>query len=118
MKPPGWEANPEVNYIKSWCVVTREEDEVEVEEEKTEKPKQSKAKKADKKAVKQINPITRYFRETRGELRKVTWPTRQESWRLTAIVLAVSTLMAAFLWVWDLLFSQSIHMLIRTLIGA
>ncbi|MBK8987711.1 MAG: preprotein translocase subunit SecE [Chloroflexi bacterium] len=88
------------------------------EEEKTDKPKQSKAKKSEKKGVQQVNPIARYFRETRGELRKVTWPTREESWRLTAIVLAVSTLMAVFLWVWDLVFSQSIHMLIRSLIGA
>ncbi len=87
------------------------------EEEKTEKPKQDKAKKVDKKGPKQVNPLTRYFRETRGELRKVTWPTREESWRLTAIVLAVSTLMAAFLWVWDLIFSQSIHMLIRAIVG-
>ena len=90
----------------------------EEEEEKTEKPKQDKAKKADKKSPKQVNPLTRYFRETRGELRKVTWPTREESWRLTAIVLAVSTLMAAFLWVWDLIFSQSIHFLIRAIVGA
>ncbi|MBK6327832.1 MAG: preprotein translocase subunit SecE [Chloroflexi bacterium] len=90
----------------------------EEEEEKTEKPKQDKAKKADKKSPKQVNPLTRYFRETRGELRKVTWPTREESWRLTAIVLAVSTLMAAFLWVWDLIFSQSIHLLIRAIVGA
>ena len=88
------------------------------EGEKTEKPKQDKAKKADKKSPKQVNPLTRYFRETRGELRKVTWPTREESWRLTAIVLAVSTLMAAFLWVWDLIFSQSIHLLIRAIVGA
>ena len=90
----------------------------EEEEEKTEKPKQDKAKKADKKSPKQVNPLTRYFRETRGELRKVTWPTREESWRLRAIVLADSTLMAAFLWVWDLIFSQSIHLLIRAIVGA
>ncbi|MCB8984215.1 MAG: preprotein translocase subunit SecE [Ardenticatenaceae bacterium] len=87
------------------------------EEEKVEKPKQDKAKKVEKKGAKPANPVTRYFRETRGELRKVTWPTREESWRLTAIVLAVSTLMAAFLWFWDLIFSQSIHMLIRTIVG-
>jgi len=88
------------------------------EEEKVEKPKQDKSKKVEKKGAKPVNPVSRYFRETRGELRKVTWPTREESWRLTAIVLAVSTLMAAFLWVWDLVFSQSIHMLIRTIVGA
>ena len=38
------------------------------------------------------NALVRYLRETRGELRKVTWPTRQESQRLTAIVLGVTAL--------------------------
>lgn len=82
------------------------------EEEDDEKPK-TPAKKAEKKPVKTINPITRYFRETRGELKKVTWLTRPEAWRLTAIVLAVSALMATFLWLWDLIFSQSIQWLIQ-----
>jgi preprotein translocase subunit SecE len=67
---------------------------------------------ADKKQSKQANPISRYFRETRGELRKVTWPSRQESWRLTGIVLGVTLAMSAFLWVFDRLFSTSIRALI------
>jgi preprotein translocase subunit SecE len=74
-------------------------------------------KKAEKKGAKPVNPITRYLKETRGELRKVTWPTRQESWRLTAIVVAVSAFMAIFLWVWDFIFSQSIQLLINTLVA-
>ncbi|MBE2223312.1 MAG: preprotein translocase subunit SecE [Anaerolineae bacterium] len=57
------------------------------------------------------------MRETRGELRKVTWPTRQESWRLTAIVIAVSVAMSVFLWFWDFIFSQTIHFLIETLVS-
>ncbi len=67
---------------------------------------------SDKKQSKQANPISRYFRETRGELRKVTWPSRQESWRLTGIVLSVSLAMSAFLWMFDRLFSTAIRALI------
>ena len=88
-----------------------------INEEKKETKKAQSTKKIEKKSAKPANPIARYFRETRGELRKVTWPTRQESWRLTAIVIAVSTAMAFFLWFWDLIFSQSIHWLIGTLVA-
>ena len=66
---------------------------------------------------KQPNPLTRYIRETRGELRKVTWPTREESWRLTLIVLGVTLLMAVFFWVFDFAFSNAIQFLIQQIAG-
>lgn len=66
----------------------------------------------------QANPLLRYLRETRGELRKVTWPTREEAWRLTLVVMAVSALMAIFLGViLDAAFSNAIEFLIRQFIG-
>mgnify|MGYP003572680417 FL=1 len=65
----------------------------------------------------QPNAVMRYFRETRGEIRKVTWPTRQESWRLTAIVLGVTVATAAFLWLFDTIFSGGIQFLIESMIG-
>ncbi len=71
---------------------------------------------AKKKNTSQSNPISRYLRETRGELRKVTWPTREESYRLTAIVMGVSLAFSIFLWVFDTLFSNSIRFLIDQLI--
>jgi preprotein translocase subunit SecE len=72
---------------------------------------------AEKKPSGQPNPISRYFRETRGEIRKVTWPTRRESWRLTAIVLGVTVATAIFLWVFDTIFSTGIQALIESIIG-
>ena len=36
------------------------------------------------------NPFSQFFRESRIELRKVVWPTRQEATRLTLVVIAVS----------------------------
>ena len=36
------------------------------------------------------NPIAQFIRESRIELRKVVWPTRQEATRLTLVVIAVS----------------------------
>jgi len=64
------------------------------------------------------NALTRYLRETRGELRKVTWPTRQESQRLTAIVLGVTAAMAIFLGILDFIFSRGVQALVRVLVGA
>jgi preprotein translocase subunit SecE len=51
----------------------------------------------EKKVVKRPNAIARFYRETMGELRKVNWPTRQEAWHLTKIVLAVLVVMAIYL---------------------
>ena len=52
--------------------------------------------------------IQRFFQETVGELRKVSWPTRQEAIRLTEIVIVVIFIMAAILggldWVYAKLF--------------
>ena len=52
---------------------------------------------ADKKDSKKQNAIRRFTRETVGELRKVSWPTRQEAWQLTLIVLVVLAFMSIFL---------------------
>ena len=52
---------------------------------------------ADKKSSKKQNAVQRFTRETVGELRKVSWPTRQEAWQLTLIVLVVLVIMATFL---------------------
>jgi preprotein translocase subunit SecE len=44
-----------------------------------------------------IRNIQRFFQETIGELRKVSWPSRQEAFRLTQIVLIVIGVMAVVL---------------------
>ena len=52
---------------------------------------------ATKKDSKKQNALQRFSRETVGELRKVSWPTRQEAWQLTLIVLVVLAFMSVFL---------------------
>jgi preprotein translocase subunit SecE len=54
-----------------------------------------------------------FFRETRSELRKVVWPTREEATKLTLIVLAVMVAMAIILGSIDAVFS----LLFRFLLG-
>lgn len=52
------------------------------------------------------NPVVRYLRETRAELSKVSWPSRQEATNLTLIVLATVVVSAAILGSFDYLFAQ------------
>jgi preprotein translocase subunit SecE len=68
--------------------------------------------KAQSASRRQPNVIVRLFRETTGELRKVSWPTRDEATRLTIIVLGVLAVMAAILGSLDFLFSKLIAMII------
>lgn len=42
------------------------------------------------------NRIVQYLRETRAELRKVVWPTREEAINLTIIVVATIIVMSIF----------------------
>jgi preprotein translocase subunit SecE len=63
-------------------------------------------------AVKEPNAVVRYYRETVGELKKVVWPTREEAFRLTWIVLIVITLSAILLGAADWLFAQLFRFLI------
>lgn len=45
-----------------------------------------------------------FVREVVSELKKVTWPTRQETIRYTAIVFAISVLVGAFVGGLDIVF--------------
>lgn len=65
-----------------------------------------------KKKLSIMEKIQRFWRETTGELRKVTWPTPPEAWKMTKLVMLVMALMAAILGVLDFLFSQFISLLV------
>lgn len=65
-----------------------------------------------KKVKKTENAIQRYFRETTGELRKVSWPTWPEARRLTALVLVVMVVVGIFLAGMDYLASQLLNLVL------
>lgn len=64
-------------------------------------------------APKKENRIVRYLRETRAELAKVTWPTREEALRLTGVVLATMVAFSLFLGVVDYVLSKLFALLVR-----
>jgi preprotein translocase subunit SecE len=65
-----------------------------------------------KKDVRRQLGVIRYLRETRVELKKVTWPTREEAIHLTYIVLGVTLAFAIFLGFLDWIFSQIFQLLL------
>ena len=66
-------------------------------------------------APKEENRLVRYFRDTRAEITKVTWPTREEGIRLSAIVLVVTIVSTIVLFAVDSFFGYVIGLLIQNL---
>jgi preprotein translocase subunit SecE len=56
---------------------------------------------AEKDRGKKSNALQSFFRETTGELRKVSWPTWPEARQLTLLVLAVMVVMGIILGITD-----------------
>jgi preprotein translocase subunit SecE len=52
-----------------------------------------------------------FFRDTAGEMKKVTWPTRNEVVGTTVVVIVATIVFALFLWVCDLAFYKAIDFL-------
>jgi preprotein translocase subunit SecE len=59
------------------------------------------------------NVIVRTFREVRSEMKKVVWPTREETIRLTIVVIAISVVISVILFVADSLFLSLVTLLQR-----
>lgn len=49
--------------------------------------------------------LTDYIKETRGEFRHVTWPTKKQAVAFTALVIAISLATAVYLGFFDFIFS-------------
>ena len=54
-----------------------------------------------------------FAREARQELRKVIWPTRQESVQTTLIVLVMVIIVSILLWLMDIFFNWGVGALVR-----
>jgi preprotein translocase subunit SecE len=63
------------------------------------------------------NRVVRYLKDTRAEISKVTWPTREEGLRLSGIVFVVTVVSTIVLFGVDSLFAFVIGLLIRSTAG-
>lgn len=55
--------------------------------------------------------LLNYFRETKTELREVTWPTRRQATVYTLVVIGLSLGVALFLGLFDLIFSSLLKLI-------
>jgi len=56
--------------------------------------------------------ITEYIKETKAELKHVSWPTRKQATLFTVVVIAVSILTSLYLGLFDYLFSLLLKLVI------
>ena len=68
---------------------------------------------AEKAKSRKANPIVAFFRETAGELRKVSWPTWPEARQLTVLVVLVMIVIGVILGLTD----AGAHGLLNLLLG-
>lgn len=67
----------------------------------------------DKEVEKSSFSIASFFSETKVELQKVTWPTKQELISNTIVVLIAVVLCAGLIWIIDYFFSILFGLLLR-----
>lgn len=60
-----------------------------------------------------VGKVTGFVRESKEELKKVTWPTRQELFLNTIVVLVAVVLVAVSIWIADTIFSALIRTILR-----
>lgn len=56
--------------------------------------------------------LVEYIKETRAELRHVSWPTRKQAVVFTVVVIAISLLTAAYLGAFDYIFTKLLQTII------
>lgn len=59
------------------------------------------------------NSVTNFLSETKVELKKVTWPTKQELISNTMVVIIAVILCAALIWIIDSIFSVLFKMILQ-----
>ena len=65
-----------------------------------------------KATAKKENVIVKYLKETRAELKKVNWPSRQEATNLTLIIIVVTAFMALLLGFIDYIFAKLFELIL------
>ena len=64
-------------------------------------------------AVPETTGVKNFMRETKVELKKVTWPTKQELIANTAVVLIAVVICAALIWVIDSFFNVVFRLILQ-----
>lgn len=57
--------------------------------------------------------LFRFFAETKEELKKVTWPTKEQTINYTTVVIASVVFCAALIWIIDTFFSTVFRLILQ-----
>lgn len=60
-----------------------------------------------------MEKVLDYIRESRAELKKVTWPTKQQMWYSTLVVIVVTFMVSVYLGLVDLLLTGVFSKIVR-----
>ncbi|MPM91422.1 Protein translocase subunit SecE [bioreactor metagenome] len=63
--------------------------------------------------VKKVNAVSLFLREVKVELKKVTWPTKQQLIAYTLVVCITVFMIATLIWVIDSFFSVAFRWLLK-----
>ena len=59
-----------------------------------------------------FSKLKTYFSETKTELKRVVWPSRQETLKMTLVIIGISAVVAVFLGALDILFQYLLEIFI------
>lgn len=69
--------------------------------------------KRDSESEKMIAKTVNFLKEVKVELKKVSWPDRNELMGSTTVVIITVAILATFIGICDLIFSTTIHLIIK-----
>ena len=76
----------------------------------TNKPAKSKKDKNEKKSF--FSKVTHFFKDLRGEIKKVVWPSKKQVKNNTLVVLAFMAVTAVFIWLLDFIMVTVIRLVL------
>ena len=59
------------------------------------------------------NKITKFFKEVKSELKKVTWPGKKQVIKSTLVVIAAVLIIGVVIWVLDILFGLGLRAIVK-----
>ncbi|MFA6417124.1 MAG: preprotein translocase subunit SecE [Patescibacteria group bacterium] len=59
-----------------------------------------------------MNKLTNYIKESVSEMKKVTWPTKKETYNYTILVIGISLAVAVFLGALDFVFNLGLQFIV------
>lgn len=60
--------------------------------------------------------IGKWFRELKGEIRKIVWPTRKQTINNSVVVIAAILVVGVYIWVLDAIFNFGIQTLLQNFV--